>query len=71
MPLTLILNGQSETFDDLGPSTTVAELVRNLGLKADRIAIEKNGEIAARASWGTLAVEPGDRIELVHFVGGG
>ena len=71
MPLTLILNGQSQTFAELGASATLADLVSTLGLKADRIAIEKNGEIAARSLWSTLAVEPGDRIELVHFVGGG
>ena len=71
MPLTITLNGRSQTFAELGSSATLAELVLALGLKADRIAIEKNGESAARPGWAAARVEAGDRIELVHFVGGG
>ena len=71
MALTLILNGRSETFAELDEPAVLADLVAALGLKADRIAIEKNGEIASRTSWATAALKPGDRVELVHFVGGG
>ena len=47
------------------------EVVGALELKGDRIAIEHNGEIAQRATWEQSSVSPGDRLEIVHFVGGG
>jgi thiamine biosynthesis protein ThiS len=61
------LNGQTTTTE----AATLAALVEELGLKADRIAVELNGEIARRAAWPELALQPADRIEIVHFVGGG
>jgi thiamine biosynthesis protein ThiS len=42
-----------------------------LGIKADRIAVERNGEIARRSEWATTPVQNGDRLEIVQFVGGG
>jgi len=42
-----------------------------MDLKADRVAVEHNGEIAPRADWGGIPVSSGDRLEVVHFVGGG
>jgi thiamine biosynthesis protein ThiS len=61
------LNGK--TTDTEAP--TLAALVEELALKPDRIAVELNGEIARRAAWPELALKPADRIEIVHFVGGG
>ncbi len=71
MPLTIVLNGERRTFDALEPGATLAQLVAALELKPDRIALEQNGELASRRGWGTAGMAPGDRIELVHFVGGG
>ena len=71
MPLTITLNGDSRTFDTLDPGATIAGLVQALELKPDRIAIEANGQIAPRARWSGLNLQQGDRVELVHFVGGG
>ena len=42
-----------------------------LGLKSDRIAVELNGEIVPRSTWNETGISTGDRIEIVHFVGGG
>lgn len=50
---------------------TLAELVAELGLAGRRIAIEHNGEIAPRSTHATTPVQPGDRIEIVHAIGGG
>ncbi len=69
--LTIQLNGAARTFDELGPAATVSALVEVLGFRADRVALERNGEIVSRATWPETLVQPGDRIELVHFVGGG
>ena len=71
MALSLILNGQLREFESLAEGSTLKELVAELGLKADRVAVERNGEIAARADWGGVFLASGDRLELVHFVGGG
>jgi sulfur carrier protein len=71
MPLQLTINGLDRTFDSLAAGSTVADVVVELGLQADRVAVERNGEIAPRASWGTARLNLGDRLEVVHFVGGG
>ena len=61
MALTLTLNGELRTFDDLEAGDTLLQLLEGLGLKADRVAAERNGEIVARALWPTTALGPGDR----------
>jgi sulfur carrier protein len=71
MALTLILNGQSRAFDTLVPSTNLEQLIAELGLKSDRVAVEHNGKIVPRSEWGKAVLREGDRLELVHFVGGG
>ena len=71
MALTVILNGQSRSFDALEEAANLEQLVVELGLKGDRVAIEHNGEIAARSQWAQTALREGDRLEVVHFVGGG
>lgn len=69
--LTIELNGVQRTFDLLGPSPTVAALVEALDFRADRVALERNGDIVSRTDWAATPLLSGDRIELVHFVGGG
>jgi sulfur carrier protein len=71
MALTLILNGQSRAFDALPQLATLEQLIGELGLKGDRVAIEHNGEIIPRAVWAGTMLQAGDRLEVVHFVGGG
>ncbi len=71
MSLTLVLNGQPRSFDSLTPQATLDQLVAELGLKGDRVAVEHNGKIAPRTSWPETALHAGDRVEVVHFVGGG
>jgi sulfur carrier protein len=69
--LTVQVNGQPRSFAELSPGAVLAAVVEALGLKADRIAVELNGEIAPRTSWAGRTVSEGDRLEIVHFVGGG
>jgi sulfur carrier protein len=68
MALSVVLNGNVR---ELGSATTLAELVAELGLKADRVAVERNGEIVARETWIEVTLQAGDKLEVVHFVGGG
>ena len=68
MDMQLQINGEARHFDS---PLTLAGLVDRLGMKADRVAIELNQSIAARDQWATTALADGDRLEIVHFVGGG
>ena len=67
----IILNGQPRVFTDPDIVATVAQLISLLGLKADRVAVEHNGVLAPRKTWQETCLSDGDRVELVHFVGGG
>jgi sulfur carrier protein len=71
MSLTLILNGQSRVFDTLSQPANLERVIGELGLKGDRVAVEHNGEIVPRAGWAGTMLSAGDRLEVVHFVGGG
>jgi thiamine biosynthesis protein ThiS len=66
--MTLQINGQPREFPD---GLTVASLVAHLGMKADRVAVELNLEIVPRSSWDATQLKDGDKLEVVHFVGGG
>jgi thiamine biosynthesis protein ThiS len=67
----LVLNGQSREFPQLQPGANLQDLIAGLGLKGDRVAIEHNGNIVPRAEWADAGLAEGDRLEVVHFVGGG
>ena len=64
----LMINGEERQFADL-PS--LSALVEQLGMKGDRVAIELNRDIVPRARWPETPLRDGDRLEIVHFVGGG
>jgi len=66
----LQINGEEKTFNSPAPST-LSQLVEILGMKADRVAVELNREIVPRDRWSETALGEGDRLEIVHFVGGG
>ena len=63
-----VLNGQTREFEQLAPGANLQDLIVELGLKGDRVAIEHNGNIVPRAE---ARLTDGDRLEIVHFVGGG
>jgi sulfur carrier protein len=71
LTLTLLINGQNREFADLPAPSTLQRLVESLSLKSDRIAIELNGNIVTRAQWLATPLNDGDKLEIVHFVGGG
>jgi sulfur carrier protein len=71
MGLTIVINGQNRSFEELQAPVTLASLIGELNLKGDRIAVECNGEIVEREQWAGTKIESGDQLEIVHFVGGG
>ena len=63
----LFINGEERQ----SQADTVAALVEQLGMKGDRVAVELNREIVPRTEWPQAALKEGDKLEIVHFVGGG
>jgi thiamine biosynthesis protein ThiS len=64
----IILNGESKSIPS---GLKLPDLLNLLGLSSNRVAIELNMQIVTRSLWPTAEIKPGDRIEIVHFVGGG
>jgi thiamine biosynthesis protein ThiS len=70
--MNLHINGEPRAFDESTPSPlTVETLVGTLGMKPDRVAVELNRNIVPRGQWSETRLKEGDRLEVVHFVGGG
>jgi thiamine biosynthesis protein ThiS len=69
--MNLSINGEDRAFPDSTTPFTLAALVEIMGMKSDRVAIELNLEIAPRSLWSETILKNGDRLEIVHFVGGG
>jgi thiamine biosynthesis protein ThiS len=66
--LKVIVNGQDR---DVADRAVVADLISLLDLKPERVAVELNRKILRRVEWADTALSDGDRVEIVHFVGGG
>jgi sulfur carrier protein len=66
--LSITVNGGEREVD---PGTSVADLLELLDLKPGMVVVERNREILARDAYPSVQLEAGDRLELVHFVGGG
>ncbi len=62
------LNGETRR---LQTRTDLAKLVEHLSLPSKRIAVELNGSVVRRVDWSETPINDGDKIEVVHFVGGG
>ena len=63
----VFVNGEPREVNE----TTLVGLVTELDLPVARIAIELNREVVRRSEWGSTMLKDEDRIEIVHFVGGG
>ena len=63
----LLINGEEREF----AASNLEALIEELGMKTDRVAVELNRDIVPRSNWLATALKDGDRLEIVHFVGGG
>jgi sulfur carrier protein len=63
----ILLNGESR---EVGAANILA-LIEEIGIEARKLAVEQNLEIVPRSQYHAAAIHDGDRIEIVHFVGGG
>jgi thiazole synthase len=66
--LRLTVNGEQRTAE---PGTTVAGLLRVMGVDPARVAVERNRDVVPRATWAQAGLADGDKIEVVAFIGGG
>jgi thiamine biosynthesis protein ThiS len=66
--LRIQVNGQPREVED-NPSLT--ELITTLNLRPEQIAIELNQTVIRRAQWPATRLQEDDKVEIVHFVGGG
>jgi sulfur carrier protein len=62
------INGQDR---DCSVPLSLERLLFELDMKADRVAVELNRRIVPRDEWTSTSLKEGDRLEIVHFVGGG
>ena len=69
--LRLIVNGRERVLEAVRSACVLATVLEQLELRADRVAVELNGQLAPRTGWAQAQVHDGDRLEIVHFVGGG
>lgn len=65
------INGRERVLPAVSSPAMLDTVLHALELRADRVAVELNGELAPRAQWAEIPVHTGDRLEIVHFVGGG
>ncbi|MBL4613254.1 MAG: sulfur carrier protein ThiS [Magnetovibrio sp.] len=64
----LTVNGESKNFD---APITVNELLSRIGLDPAKVAVERNLEIVPKSTYGQTPLDEGDKLEIVHFIGGG
>jgi thiamine biosynthesis protein ThiS len=69
--MNLYINGDERAFPDSPTPFTLIALIESLDMKSDRVAVELNRDIVPRDRWSKTALKDGDRLEIVHFVGGG
>lgn len=66
--MTIVVNGETRRIPE---NTNLAELLQILELAAARVAVELNQNVIRRAEWENTILRENDRVEIVHFVGGG
>ena len=64
----IIINGESR---ELAADLTVAAMLQMLGIDTRKVAVERNLEIVSKSAFATTEIRDGDRLEIVHFIGGG
>ena len=64
----ILVNGQVHA---VAPATALPALIEQLRLGERRLAVELNGAIVPRSTWADTALRDGDRLEIVHAIGGG
>lgn len=64
----ILINGESK---EINHEINLIELLKQFSLPLERIAIELNKEVVRKKDWESIKIKEADKIEIVHFVGGG
>lgn len=64
----VFINGETK---EISKQVNLLELLREFSLPSERIAIELNREVVRKKDWESILINDADKIEIVHFVGGG
>ena len=64
----ITLNGEKHALET---GSNIVDLIEKLGLNMDKLAIERNLEIVPKSKFTMTIIEEGDKLEIVHFIGGG
>ncbi len=64
----VMVNGETK---ELAKEINLSELLNHLSMPQERIAVELNKSVVRKKDWATIRVKDADKIEIVHFVGGG
>ena len=64
----VFINGETREIEQ---EINLIELLKHFSLPAERIAIELNREVVRKKDWENIKVSDGDKLEVIHFVGGG
>lgn len=68
MSVSITINGEARV---LPSALTVDKLLKELGIEGRKVAVERNLEIVPKSAFAATRVADGDRLEIVHFIGGG
>lgn len=66
--ITIVLNGEDQKIDE---EVTLDRLLDLFSLPKQRVAVELNKQVIRRQDWQTTPINDDDKVEVVHFVGGG
>jgi thiamine biosynthesis protein ThiS len=66
--MNITINGEKK---EIPTKVNLSELLENLSLPSERIAIELNKTVVRKKDWENIQINDADKIEIVHFVGGG
>lgn len=64
----VLINGETK---EIAESVNLTELLEKFSLPRERIAVELNKQVVRKKDWANILIKDADRIEIVHFVGGG
>lgn len=66
--IAITVNGEERR---IATGASLADLLTMIGLDTRKVAVERNLEIVPRSTYAATALEAGDQLEIVHFIGGG
>lgn len=64
----ILINGEKK---QLASELNLAELLKHFDLPSERVAVELNKEVVRKKDWEDIKISDGDKLEVIHFVGGG